>query len=202
MASAKALKGVETSLKSDEWEIRVEGLKALLSLGEAAANDAPELKRNFAHLLRSEGVADLVAKQLRDLRSVVANAACRCATGLATSLGAEASPVLDSAWTATLLAVVASGAPKMVLKVAFEAAVAVVAGAAPKGHAPLFARLCETAAHARDPRGRKAAIDLASAALGAWEPAADMAHAGDHEQAGPHRRRDTGTCRHPRESHR
>ena len=72
------LGAVATQLRSEEWEIRVDGLKKLLEVGEGAGGSA-EGRKGLASSMKGEGVLDLVTKQLRDLRSVVANAACRCA---------------------------------------------------------------------------------------------------------------------------
>ncbi|KAH8054811.1 hypothetical protein JL722_8761 [Aureococcus anophagefferens] len=82
-----SLGGVVANLKSDEWELRVDGLKQLQALGEGATS--AEGRKALAASLKGEGVADLVTKQLRDLRSVVAATACRCAAALAKALGAE-----------------------------------------------------------------------------------------------------------------
>ncbi|KAK7236705.1 hypothetical protein SO694_0024504 [Aureococcus anophagefferens] len=141
-----SLGSIITNLKSDEWELRVDGLKQLQALGEGATS--AEGRKALAASLKGEGVADLVTKQLRDLRSVVAATACRCAAALAKALGAEGTQPLCDAWTSTLLAVVSSGAPKVVQKVALEASQALVDGAAPRGNASLFHRLCDAAATA------------------------------------------------------
>ena len=79
------LQKVQQELKSDEWELRVDGLKALTKLGEETKT--PDDRQKLAKLLKQEGIGKLVTDQLRNLRSVVAAAACRCATALATGLG-------------------------------------------------------------------------------------------------------------------
>ena len=172
-----SLGNVVANLKSDEWELRVDGLKQLQALGEGATS--AEGRKALAASLKGEGVADLVTKQLRDLRSVVAATACRCAAALAKALGAEGTQPLCDAWTSTLLAVVSSGAPKVVQKVALEASQALVDGAAPRGNASLFHRLCDAAATAKAPPARRAACDLAARALRGWEPEPALGAAGD-----------------------
>ncbi|KAH8074489.1 hypothetical protein JL721_2051 [Aureococcus anophagefferens] len=61
-----SLGGVVANLKSDEWELRVDGLKQLQALGEARRAPRPQGPRGVA---QGRGVADLVTKQLRDLRA-------------------------------------------------------------------------------------------------------------------------------------
>ena len=69
------LQKVQQELKSDEWELRVDGLKALTKLGEETKT--PDDRQKLAKLLKQEGIGKLVTDQLRNLRSVVAAAACR-----------------------------------------------------------------------------------------------------------------------------
>ena len=102
------LQKVQQELKSDEWELRVDGLKALTKLGEEART--PDQRQQLAKLLKQEGIGKLVTDQLRNLRSVVAAAACRCATALATGLGSDGRGLADEHWTATLLGVASGGA--------------------------------------------------------------------------------------------
>ena len=96
------LQKVQQELKSDEWELRVDGLKALTKLGEETRT--PDDRQKLAKLLKQEGIGKLVTDQLRNLRSVVAAAARRCATALATGLGSDGRGLADEHWTATLLA--------------------------------------------------------------------------------------------------
>ena len=132
------LQKVQQELKSDEWELRVDGLKALTKLGEEART--PDQRQQLAKLLKQEGIGKLVTDQLRNLRSVVAAAACRCATALATGLGSDGRGLADEHWTATLLGVASGGAPKVVQEAATQALSAIVDAAAPIGNAALFSR--------------------------------------------------------------
>jgi hypothetical protein len=173
----QTLQKVQQELKSEEWEIRVDGLKSLRALGEATTG-TPAERVQLAKLLKEKGVAKLVTDQLRDMRSIVASAACRCATTLATGLGSDGRGLADEHWTATLLSVASGGAPRGVQEAATEALSAIVDAAAPNGNAPLFARLCATACDARAPAAKKHAMDLAARALGRWRPEASWAQAG------------------------
>ena len=132
----QTLQKVQQELKSDEWELRVDGLKALTKLGEEART--PDQRQQLAKLLKQEGIGKLVTDQLRNLRSVVAAAACRCATALATGLGSDGRGLADEHWTATLLGVASGGAPKVVQEAATQALSAIVDAAAPVGNAQLF----------------------------------------------------------------
>ena len=169
------LQKVQQELKSDEWELRVDGLKALTKLGEEART--PDQRQQLAKLLKQEGIGKLVTDQLRNLRSVVAAAACRCATALATGLGSDGRGLADEHWTATLLGVASGGAPKVVQEAATQALSAIVDAAAPIGNAALFSRLCQTAETAKAPPARKHAMDLAARALGRWRPDSNWAQA-------------------------
>ena len=170
-----SLGSIITNLKSDEWELRVDGLKALTKLGEEART--PDQRQQLAKLLKQEGIGKLVTDQLRNLRSVVAAAACRCATALATGLGSDGRGLADEHWTATLLGVASGGAPKVVQEAATQALSAIVDAAAPIGNAALFSRLCQTAETAKAPPARKHAMDLAARALGRWRPDSNWAQA-------------------------
>ena len=169
------LQKVQQELKSDEWELRVDGLKALTKLGEETRT--PDDRQKLAKLLKQEGIGKLVTDQLRNLRSVVAAAACRCATALATGLGSDGRGLADEHWTATLLGVASGGAPKVVQEAATQALSAIVDAAAPIGNAALFSRLCQTAETAKAPPARKHAMDLAARALGRWRPDSNWAQA-------------------------
>ena len=61
------LQKVQQELKSDEWELRVDGLKALTKLGEETRT--PDERQQLAKLLKQEGIGKLVTDQLRNLRS-------------------------------------------------------------------------------------------------------------------------------------
>ena len=98
-----------------------------------------------------EGIGKLVTDQLRNLRSVVAAAACRCATALATGLGSDGRGLADEHWTATLLGVASGGAPKVVQEAATQALPPSPAGAA----AQLFVLTSQVARQKGEGRGSR-----------------------------------------------
>lgn len=157
-------------LGSAEWSGRVSGLKELGRLATSLAGsteNARWLANALPRSLDSSGrsIVDGVQLAMKDLRSLVAAEACRCARQCAESLGSD---FCCESWLEQLVVGLQSGSqPKVVAKAADEASRAVVKHVVEK-QAWVTAKLCECAKRGRAPTTRTACLEYLAEACASW----------------------------------
>lgn len=157
---------VSEGLESEEWSARVTALKELGRLTTSLAGGPVEPQKKLVTLLRGSrgGIVGCVATAMKDLRSLVAAEACRCARQSAEALGSD---FCCEAWLEQLVMLRSGSSPKVVSQAADEAARAVVVRAVEK-QSWVLSKLCDFATKGRAAPMRAACLGYLAEATGKW----------------------------------
>uniref|UniRef100_A0A7S3JSN8 TOG domain-containing protein n=1 Tax=Aureoumbra lagunensis TaxID=44058 RepID=A0A7S3JSN8_9STRA len=153
---------IEIKLRSSEWGVRVEGLRELRKIVES------ENALLQVNEIRSIGILELICANMKDLRSLVAAEACRCAEACGEKLGS--SEILCEVWLEVVIGLCGGSAPRVVTNAADAAARAIVEHCTDTSkYYNIISKLKSIAAKARAAPARSAALRLIALGLKRWK---------------------------------